>query len=190
MFWSYLWGIEIRLPVSPLPCSLRFDLTYEGLKYFTAFFCVNEFAVFWSYLWGIEIIYNFYNMELFLLFWSYLWGIEIYIPFLVYSQYFFVLILPMRDWNTFHTQNFSFQLRRFDLTYEGLKFAGCMEKSFGSMVLILPMRDWNDFNPNSIETEEHVLILPMRDWNFNFLLLVIGPIAVLILPMRDWNSKS
>ena len=33
LFWSYLWGIEMKLTASTLDDVLRFDLTYEGLKF-------------------------------------------------------------------------------------------------------------------------------------------------------------
>ena len=100
----------------------------------------------------------------------------------------FVLILPMRDWNSKTSSQlvipkFSFWSylwgiemiwslpfpiwqRSFDLTYEGLKFYRRIFLSTSpAFVLILPMRDWNFVNWYDPTETFSVLILPMRDWN-------------------------
>ena len=143
-FWSYLWGIEIRLEKilnrrKKLFWSYLWGIEIEDVKQSGY---INE--KFWSYLWGIEIKIDFHTHVSFFLcfdltyeglkstidgrtvmsnlpFWSYLWGIEMYsaAPIGVYRIC-------------------------FDLTYEGLKYfnAFSMRRRF-LRVLILPMRDWN-----------------------------------------------
>ena len=55
MFWSYLWGIEILIILAKNNTNIRFDLTYEGLKFLPSFARQSLPNEFWSYLWGIEI---------------------------------------------------------------------------------------------------------------------------------------
>ena len=145
MFWSYLWGIEIRnfqvllcilVFVLILPmrdwnismlydshnCMFRFDLTYEGLKY------------------GLEIDFGQYERSVLILpmrdwnqkflwfvwffsfrFWSYLWGIEILVPVTCMQScslpfWSYLWGIEIYEWLEKRTL-----WRSFDLTYEGLK---------------------------------------------------------------------
>ena len=104
------------------------------------------------------------------MFWSYLWGIEINSKKEGLWRYDYVLILPMRDWNTIHRHESARSITsfwsylwgieiwrnaanhshepRFDLTYEGLKFSSISISLNCFWVLILPMRDWNFFDVN------------------------------------------
>ena len=122
LFWSYLWGIEIPQPKS-LDTGFRVFWSYLwGIEIKLRKTRKNWSFQFWSYLWGIEIgrwpvLYQGNSS-----FWSYLWGIEIVNSWQRYSLQFFVLILPMRDWN-----------RRLVVYLE-----------LHLWVLILPMRDWNN----------------------------------------------
>ena len=78
----------------------------------------------------------------------------------------FVLILPMRDWNTAIALYMGVRYLRFDLTYEGLKLISIYVTFFTLFkVLILPMRDWNSKYFSRCSCSLKVLILPMRDWN-------------------------
>ena len=145
-------------------------------------------------------------------FWSYLWGIEI--RFLIVFNFppFYVLILPMRDWNRCPSIILLNQASMFWSYLWGIEIISRVAFSDRFVyVLILPMRDWNLFKAEKNAREGRVLILPMRDWNpgngsspspvWSFWSYLWGieistprqtldwHKAVLILPMRDWNFK-
>ena len=129
MFWSYLWGIEIFSNNEFRFILFRFDLTYEGLKFFTSISNIRFSSRFWSYLWGIEIHAGWIVAIAWIgfdltyeglkyrcatnvgarsfTFWSYLWGIEMKsIMFFLLHLFIFVLILLMRDWNVVKNAGF------------------------------------------------------------------------------------
>ena len=122
-FWSYLWGIEMHSPDNQQELHLiRFDLTYEGLKYDFMCFVWKSLQSFWSYLWGIEIQNHSTNIPT------------------------FVIRFDLTYEGLKYTENgiIEFDKISFDLTYEGLKlFLLFFRHIFISSVLILPMRDWN-----------------------------------------------
>ena len=136
-FWSYLWGIEtiVRLFVYR-DSRFRFDLTYEGLKRGTYNWFKSNVAEFWSYLWGIETKSAPYKTFSTNEFWSYLWGIETpWFPNCGDLQK-FVLILPMRDWNT-HESNvclveFLFWSYLWGIETTNIEMGGSKEKAFWS----------------------------------------------------------
>ena len=144
---------------------LRFDLTYEGLKFFLSGPPKAGKSRFDLTYEGLK-----YSCE-------WIWPCT--------DQ---VLILPMRDWNTGTIPIHYRRQLSFDLTYEGLKYRFFHSGKGWFFVLILPMRDWNKIKIDSVFFFIcWVLILPMRDWNPFFLNSSTLTFIVLILPMRDWN---
>ena len=212
LFWSYLWGIEIKkvnsfvaknpcfdltyegLKSFPIPHHERleycFDLTYEGLKYLSGRYCgvrPRDVLILPMRDWNRQETCRLKGTPR-------------------------VLILPMRDWNTKPNKQKTKHNPRFDLTYEGLKLIEHEKNFWENHVLILPMRDWNSvilqpsnnsgfcfdltyeglkyrITPPTFPSSS-VLILPMRDWNIVFITTRHNASCVLILPMRDWNTQS
>ena len=99
LFTSYLWGIETAIMHGLLACSNRLYLTYEELKLPVSLFVVDNLFRFISYLWGIETK-----------------SVLIH-----HTIFFFVYILPMRNWN------------------QGTE----KQVAWANTVYILPMRNWN-----------------------------------------------
>ena len=101
------------------PC---FESTYEELKPSYMLSRSTRLHSFWVYLWGIETCYTH--------------------PFLMH--FFFVLSLPMRNWNSWCCIPSWPGAHGFESTYEELKLLLCF-LSLGTLstVLSLPMRNWN-----------------------------------------------
>ena len=122
-FWSYLWGIEIRKVDWIRPGARRsFDLTYEGLKCLLVLSFARGALGFDLTYEGLKLamIHNLrFNSFCFDLTYE---GLKSK-PSLNKYPTFYVLILPMRDWN-----------KKGVAGYENDR-----------LVLILPMRDWNSW---------------------------------------------
>ncbi len=121
----------------------RFEPTYEELK------LLHRNFIFVSIL-GFEptyeelkhMLYNSFSSP-FIKFWAYLWGIETPVSFCNTPVSFWVLSLPMRNWNLF-------LLRTTEMA---------------EIVLSLPMRNWNLAQTQPQFPLSFVLSLPMRNWN-------------------------
>ena len=171
---------------------LRFDLTYEGLKFWTEREHVRRHQWFWSYLWGIEICdrksSDRYPVRVLILPMRD-WNDKL--DCLRRLVIYFVLILPMRDWNTIRPRANRRRKYSFDLTYEGLKYSSSLRlcqniEPFWSYLWGIEIK--NRWFWTNCSTE--VLILPMRDWNYQCSHVTSPHHFVLILPMRDWNSQK
>ena len=78
---------------------------------------------------------------------------------------FWVLIVPMRNWNISMRMTLSPTAYSFDRTYEELKPIFGRTKSNKYPVLIVPMRNWNQKTRGRGTRGIGVLIVPMRNWN-------------------------
>ena len=121
-------------------------------------------------------------------FWSYLWGIEILIATSDYHRYrrFDLTYEGLKYVNM--TTSFT-MWTSFDLTYEGLKslhypFFNVLKETFWSYLWGIETK----FHKQNFSFHFRVLILPMRDWNIIIIFSLILKTIVLILPMRDWNE--
>ncbi len=120
-FWAYLWGIETKYLLSKNDKQLCFEPTYEELKLIqkhAVILCLQRFEPtyeelklkergvvkmgkkrFWAYLWGIETRW--------VLFWKW--------------RMYWVLSLPMRNWNPKTHFTIKGSKSGFEPTYEELK---------------------------------------------------------------------
>jgi len=137
---------ELKHTLSPSFRSLSlmcFESTYEELKLWKYFWTYICNLTFWVYLWGIETLSDMTRMYCDIRFWVYLWGIEteavtslpcILAGFWVYlwgietcyfvtpiSIEYWVLSLPMRNWNESKQHLSIYQWLCFESTYEELK---------------------------------------------------------------------
>ena len=76
-----------------------------------------------------------------------------------------VLILPMRDWNKYVSLIRIVSPNRFDLTYEGLKFEIAFWCLQFKLSFDLTYEGLKSFQTTNLDSFCFVLILPMRDWN-------------------------
>ena len=106
--------------------------------------------------------------------------------------FFWVCILPMRDWNSYPLSILNATSFSLYLTYEGLKhFSNLSFFDLPFVVCILPMRDWNELGNSDKDHLLSCLYLTYEGLKREYLRKRNIEIRfVCILPMRDWNFKN
>jgi len=122
MFWVYLWGIETLSDMTRMYCDIRFWVYLWGIETSSD---VGQRPTsddpFWVYLWGIETEAVTSLPCILAGFWVYLWGIETCYFVTPISIEYWVLSLPMRNWNESKQHLSIYQWLCFESTYEELK---------------------------------------------------------------------